>query len=209
MATIIATKLKQEINSFMGLTLSNIVFSAVAMAFGISVLVPNITTMVLAKSILFPQLLLVIIGFLAFALSIKWLVTSAEMFETATELKEDYAKNKALDEEARTSLVVKMMSYYRENKPTIKKMMLISRIAGVCFLISGVFTLTTIAINVATGVQSMDLLTQVSGAAVTFAIAAACFIIPHFFGKYTRIWDHRLQGTAKVETELKKQLGEA
>jgi hypothetical protein len=207
--TKIATKLKQEINSFLSLTLSNIVFSAVAMAFGISALVPNVTAMMTAGSVLFSQLFLVIIGFLAFIVSIKWLVTSAEMFETATELKEDYAKNKALDEEARTSLVVKMMSYYRENKPTIKKMMLISRIAGVCFLISGVFTLTTIAINIATGVQSMDLLTQVSGAAVTFAIAVACFIIPHFFGKYTQIWDHRLQEMAKVETELKKQLGEA
>ena len=207
MATKIATKLKQEINSFMGLTLSNIVFSAVAMAFGISTLVPNVTAMVTAKSVLLPQLLLVTIGFLAFAVSIKWLVSSVEMFETATELKEDYAKNKAVDDEARTGLVVKMMSYYRENKPTIKKMMFISRIAGVCFLISGAFTLTTIAINVVTGVQSLNLLTQVSGAAITLAIAVASFIIPHFFGKYSKVWDQRLQETVKVEKELKRQLG--
>jgi energy-coupling factor transporter transmembrane protein EcfT len=206
--TKIATKLKQEINSFMSLTLINIVFSAVAMAFGISALVPNVTSMMAAKSVLFPQLFLVIIGFLAFIVSIKWLVTSAEMFETATELKEDYAKNKAFDEEARTGLVVKMISYYRENKPTIKKMMFISRIAGVCFLISGAFTLTTVAINVARGVQSADLLAQVSGAAVAFAIAVASFIIPYFFGEYSKIWDHRLQKTVKVEKELKKQLGE-
>jgi len=208
MATKIATKLKQEINSFMGLTLSNIVFSAVAMAFGISTLVPNVTAMVTAKSMLLTQLFLVIIGFLVFAVSIKWLVSSAEMFETAAELKEDYAKNKAFDEEARTGLVVKMMSYYRENKPTIKKMMFISRIAGVCFLISGAFNLATIAIDVVTGVQSLNLLTQVSGAAITLAIAVASFIIPHFFGKYSKIWDQRLQETVKVEEELKKQLGE-
>jgi hypothetical protein len=164
--------------------------------------------MVTARGLLLPELFLVILGFLAFVVSIKWLVSSVEMFETATELKEDYAKNKASDEETRTSLVVKMMSYYRENKPTFKKMMLISRIAGVCFLISGAFTLTTIAINVATGVQSMDILIQVSGAAITFAIAAASFIIPHFFGKYSKIWDNRLEETIKVEKELKKQLGE-
>ena len=208
MATKIATKLKQEINSFMGLTLSNIVFSAVAMAFGISTLVPNVTAMVEAKSVLLTELFLVIIGFLAFAVSIKWLVSSVEMFETASELKEDYAKNKAFDEEARTGLVVKMLSYYRENKPTIKKMMFISRIAGVCFLISSAFTLATIAINVVAGVQSLNLLTQVSGVTITLAIAVASFIIPHFFGKYSKIWDQRLQETVKVEKELKKQLGE-
>ncbi len=208
METKIAAKLKQEINSFMGLTVSNIVFSALTMAFGISILVPNVTALVAARSVLLPELFLVILGFLAFAVAIKWLVSSVEMFETATELKEDYAKNKAFDEEARTGLVVKMVSYYRENKPTFKKMMLISRVAGVCFLISGVYTLTTIAINVATGVQSIDLLIQVSGAAVTFAVAFASFIIPYFFGKYSKIWDNRLEETLKVEKELKEQLGE-
>jgi len=123
-------------------------------------------------------------------------------------LKEDYAKSKALDEEAQTGLVIKIMAYYRENKPTIKKMMLVSRIAGVCFLISGGFTLTTAVINSVIGIQLMDLLTQVSGAAVSFAIAIASFVIPHFFGKYSKIWDHRLQETVKAEKMLKRQLGE-
>lgn len=208
MANKIATKLKQEINSFVGLTFSNIVFSALAMAFGISILVPNATAIVEAQSILFPHFVVVIIGFLAFAFSIKWLVSSVEMFETSIELKEDYTKNKTVDEEAQTGLVVKIMAYYRENKPTIKKMMLISRIAGACFLISGAFTLTTLVINAAVGIQLMELLTQVSGAAISFAIAAASFIIPHFFGKYSKIWDHRLQETAIAEKELKRQLGE-
>jgi len=204
----IEIKLKQEINSFMGLTLSNIVFSALAMAFGVTILVPNVTEMVGLQSLLFPQLVVVIIGFLAFVVSIKWLVSSVEMFEISTELKEDYAKSKALDEEAQTGLVIKIMAYYRENKPTIKKMMLVSRFAGVCFLISGGFTLTTAVINSVTGIQLMDLLTQVSGAAVSFAIAIASFVIPHFFGKYSKIWDHRLQETVKAEKMLKRQLGE-
>jgi cytochrome b subunit of formate dehydrogenase len=207
MSTKIAAKLKQEINSLMGLTLSNIVFSALAMAFGISILIPNLTSMVEIQSILFPQLVVVIIGFLAFAVSIKWLISSAEMFEISTELKDDYAKNKVSDEETQTCLVVKIMAYYRGNKPTIKTMMLVSRVAGVCFLISGIFTLTTLTVN-ATGIQLIDLLTQVSGAAISFAIAVASFAIPHFFGKYSKIWDHRLKETSKAEKELKKQLGE-
>jgi hypothetical protein len=209
MANTISTKLKQEINSFMGLTASNLVFSALAMGLGISIVVPNVTSMVATRSILLPELFLVIFGFLAFAVSIKWLISSVEMFETATELKEEYAKNKMLDEETRTGLVIKMMSYYRENKPTFKKMMLISRVAGVCFLISGAFTLTTIIINLANGIQSMNLLIQVSGAALTFAIAVTSFVVPHFFSKYSKTWDNRLEETTKVEKELKKQLGEA
>jgi len=208
MATKTSEKLKQEVNSFASLALINIVFNAIAMALGISIIVPNITSMVTTQSVLFPQIVFVAIGGLASVFSIKWLISSAEMFEVSDELKEDYAKNKTLDEEAQTGLIVKMLSYYRKNKPTIKKMMWVSRIAGVCFLIIGVFNLITTVINATTGVQLMDVGTQVLGAFINFAIASAGFIIPHFFGKYTLIWDKRIEKNAKAEVEFKRQLGE-
>jgi hypothetical protein len=208
MATKTSEKMKQEVNSFVGLTLINIVFSAVAMGLGISIIIPNITSMVTTQSVLFPQIILIVIGGLASVYSIKWLISSVEMFEVSTELKEDYTKNKTLDEEAQTGLIVKMMAYYRENKPTIKKMMWVSRIAGFCFLISGAFAIITAVINAITGVQLMDVWTQVLGAFINFAITAAGFIIPHFFGKYTKIWDKRIEKNAKVEIEFRRQLGE-
>jgi hypothetical protein len=208
MATKTSEKLKQEVNSFASLALINIVFSAVAMGLGISIIVPSITSIVSTQSVLFSQIVLVVIGGLAFVFSIKWLISSVEMFEVSTELKEDYAKNKTLDEEAQTGLIVKMMAYYRENKPTIKKMMWVSLIAGFCFLISGAFNLITAVINATTGVQLMDVGTQVLGAFISLAIAAAGFIIPHFFGKYTKIWDKRIEKNAKAEMEFRRQLGE-
>jgi hypothetical protein len=208
MANEISEKLKQEVNSFVGLVLINIVFSAVAMGLGISIIIPNITSMVTTQSALFPQIILIVIGGLASVFSIKWLISSAEMFEVSVELKEDYAKNKTLDEEAQTGLIVKIMAYYRENKSTIKKMMWVSRIAGFCFLISGAFTIITAVINVITGVQLIDLWMQVLGAFINFAITTAGFIIPHFFGKYTKIWDKRIEKNAKAEVEFRRQLGE-
>jgi len=208
MATKTSEKLKQEVNSFMSLALINIVFSAVAMGLGISIIIPNITSMVTTQSVLFPQIVLVVIGFLASVFSIKWLISSAEMFEVSDELKEDYAKNKTLDEEAQTGLIVKMLSYYRKNKPTIKIMMSVSRIAGVCFLISGAFTIITVVINLSAGVQLMDVGTQILGAFINFAIAIAGFTAPHFFGKYTQIWDKRIEKNAKAEAEFRRQLGE-
>ena len=208
MATKISEKLKQEVNSFVGLALINIAFSAVAMGLGISTIISKITSMVTTQSVLFPQIVLIVIGVLASVFSIKWLISSAEMFEVSDELKEDYTKNKTLDEEAQTGLIVKIMAYYRENKSTIKKMMWVSRIAGFCFLISGAYTIITAIINVITGVQLMDVWTQVLGAFINSAITAAGFIIPHFFGKYTKIWDKRIEKNAKAEVEFRRQLGE-
>jgi hypothetical protein len=208
MATKTSEKLKQEVNSFVGLVLVNIVFSAVAMGLGISTVISNINSIVTAQSVLFSQIVLIVIGFLASVFSIKWLISSAEMFEVSDELKEGYKKTTTLDEEAQTGLIVKMMAYYRENKSTIKKMMWVSQIAGFCFLISGAFTIITVVINASTGVQLMDVWTQVMGAFINFAIAIAGFIIPHFFGKYTKIWDKRIEKNAKAEAEFRRQLGE-
>lgn len=173
MANKTSEKLKQEVNSFAGLALINIIFSAVAMGLGISTIISNITSIVATQSVLLSQIVLVVIGVLASVFSIKWLISSAEMFEVSDELKENYTKNKALDEEVQTGLIVKMMSYYRENKSTIKKMMWVSRIAGFFFLISGAFTIITVVINASTGVQLMDVGTQVLGAFINFAIAVA------------------------------------
>jgi hypothetical protein len=158
--------------------------------------------------VLFSQIALIGIGVLASVFSIKWLISSAEMFEVSDELKEGYKKTTTLDEEAQTGLIVKMMAYYRENKSTIKKMMWMSQIAGFCFLISGAFTIITMTINASTGVQLMDAWKQVLGALINFAIAIAGFIIPHFFGKYTKIWDKRIEKNAKAEMEFRRQLGE-
>jgi hypothetical protein len=208
MATKTSEKLKQEVYSFVGLALVNIVFSAVAMGLGISTIISNITSIVTTQNVLFSQIALIGIGVLASVFSIKWLISSAEMFEVSDELKEGYKKTTTLDEEAQTGLIVKMMAYYRENKSTIKKMMWMSQIAGFCFLISGAFTIITMTINASTGVQLMDAWKQVLGALINFAIAIAGFIIPHFFGKYTKIWDKRIEKNAKAEIEFKRQLGE-
>jgi hypothetical protein len=56
MATKTSEKLKQEVNSFAGLALINIVFSAVAMGLAISTIISNITSIVTTQSALFSQI---------------------------------------------------------------------------------------------------------------------------------------------------------
>jgi hypothetical protein len=152
---------------------------------------------------------LILIGVLASVFSIKWLISSAEMFEVSDELKEDYTKNKTLDEETQTGFIVKMMAYYRENKPTIKKMRWVSRIAGFCFLISGAFTIITVVINASTGVQLIDVWMQVLGAFINFAISAVGFIIPHFLASTPRFGIKELKRTQKLRLNSEGNWGKS
>jgi hypothetical protein len=131
----------------------NIIFGGLAMAFGVSITVQSIFPMIDAQSILFPQIVYVVLGFSAAAVSIRWLVSNVEVLDGTDELRVEYSKRKqGLNEEGLASLIIKMMSYYRENKSTIKTMVLISRIAGGCFVVSGTFSLATALASVVAGV---------------------------------------------------------
>ena len=198
MTTNTSQKLRREANSLLGLSIINILSSAMILAFGASALFPNLITMFNARSILLPELAWTILGGLAFAISIRWLVATAEVLEIHEQLKEG-SENKSQDENTLTAAIVGAMASYREKRGTIKLMMTISRIAGVCFLIAGIYTIVTAAI-------AGDLLLIV-GVIPNFAIAAAAFIIPHFFSKYQQVWDSRIKETEKAEALLQKQLG--
>ena len=200
-------KFHRELKSLHALAIMNIVFGGLAMSLAISIGFQNIFTLVKAQNLPLPQLALVTLGFLASAISLRWLISSAEILDSATDMKDDCEKKKAgLDDEGLTGLIVNMMSYYRENKPTIKTMMLISRIAGVCFLTSGALNLATAVTNIITGAPQWDALIQALGVIINFAVATASLTIPHYFGKYSVTWDYRLQESVKAEEELGKQL---
>jgi hypothetical protein len=209
MMTETVAKFQRELNSLQGLSIMNIVFGGLAMSLAISIVVQNVFVLVQTRSLLLSELVLVVLGFVVAAISIRWLVSSAELLEGATDMKDEYAKKKVgLDEEGLTGMIVKMMAQYRENKPTIKAMMLVSRIAGVCFLISGVFSVATAVNSVTGGVPAWELLLQFLGSGFNCAMAAAGLAIPHFFGKYSMVWDYRLEESARAENELRRQLGE-
>ena len=200
MTTNTTQKLQREANSLLGLSIINLVSSAMVLAFGSSALIPNIITMFNARSILLPELAWAILGGLAFAIGIRWLVATAEVLEIHEQLKEG-SKNKTHDEDALTGVIVDAMASYREKRGTIKLMMTISRIAGVCFLIVGIYTVVNTAI---TGGANLWL---IAGAIPNFAIAIAAFIIPHYFSKYQQVWDSRLKESEKAEALLEQKLG--
>jgi hypothetical protein len=199
MTTNTAQKLRRESNSLLGLSIINIVCSAMVLAFGSSALFPNIITMFNAQNILLSELAWAILGGIAFAIGIRWLVATAEVLEIHEQLKEG-SKN-TQDEDTLTGVIVDVMASYREKRSTIKLMMTISRIAGVCFVISGIYTVITSAIAGGANLWLM------AGAIPNFGIAAAAIIIPHFFSKYQQVWDCRLKETEKAEKLLEQHLG--
>lgn len=194
-----AQKLRREANSLLGLSIINMVSSAMVLAFGAAALFPNLIAMANAQTVLLPELAWSVLGLLAFIVGLRWLIATAEVLEIHEQLKE--GSEKAQDEDALTGVIVSAMGSYREKRGTIKAMLLISRIAGVCFLIAGIYSMANAAI-------AGDLW-LIAGVIPNLAIAAAAFIIPNYFSKYQQIWDGRVKETEKAEKLLAQQLGAA
>lgn len=197
MTTNTAQKLRREANSLLGLSVINILSSAMVLAFASATLFPNIIAMATTRSVMLPELVWAILGGAAFVIAIRWLVTTAEVLEIHEQLKEG-SENKT--EDALTEAIVGAMASFREKRGTIKLMLVISRIAGICFLITGIYTVLNV---VFAGADPL----LMAGAIPNFAVAAAAFILPHFFSKYLQVWESRLKQTEKAEALLEKQLG--
>jgi hypothetical protein len=116
MTTDTAQKLQHELNSLQGLSIINIVCSSLALSFGVYFLIPNLISIVTTKSVQLNQAGLVILGALAFVVAIRRLVSSAQIIDVTSKLTSlsKHRKNKTLDDDALTGLIVKMVVAYRK-----------------------------------------------------------------------------------------------
>jgi hypothetical protein len=202
-------KFQRELGSLYALAIINIVFGGLAMALGVSTSIQNIFTLIASKEIISPQIPLTIISFIAFGVSLRWLISSAEILNEAADIKEDYEeKRENVTDEVLTGLIIQMTSHYRQNKTTIRKLQVVSAVGGLYFLISGTLTLANTLPSLMVEASLWITAFKVFGIALNFGIGIAGLLITYFFGKYSSTWDYRLQKSVHAEKTLEKQLEE-
>jgi hypothetical protein len=203
-------KLQHELTSLQGLTIVNLMCSALALAFGTYFLMPKLV--LAATTLTVPsvdQLGLMVLGGLAFAVAFRWLFSTIALLEPAFDLGstlKERRKEGTLDDEALTGLIVALTAAYRENKPTLKLMVTISKIACVAFALMASWQLISL---VFVGEVGMQLWLSLISAAVCYGVASASYLIFRSVEKYSLVWEQRLTQTAKAEVQLQNLLGEA
>jgi len=198
-------RFSREMMSLYALIVINIVGAGLAMSYGVATGVNNIFPMIADLRIQPLQAVLTGLGLLGFGFAISWLVSSAKVFSDLDDLRDEFKKRRGkTDDEEMAQLIVQNMAFYRDNRPTIDRLMLGSRAAGIFFLLSaavGVFNLLT---NTPAG--PLGLLTAVIGALICVAIGAVGLYCPFFFERYTRTWEQRLDDSVEAEKKLNRIL---
>jgi hypothetical protein len=193
-------KIKKEMKHFMALTVMSIAYGGIAMAFAISSITTNAFALTTTISNIFLNISLIAISLIVAALALYYIISTAEILSKFDEIQEGEAREKSGTREKLTERIVKLMDLYRDEKPQIKRMILISKIAGVCFLANALIQTATLIFNLTIG--TAEVVPAVGGIIVSIVMSAVGFFLPSSFRKYAVCWDERLDRSIEVEKKI-------
>lgn len=200
---------RSEITNFHLVSLANIVFAALAIAFGIAYLIGAITGVSAEPQIPFFRFLAGAAAMACFGLGLGWLLATVRIFGDIGEIREILCDpGETLSDERITCLIVRMLAHYRDNRETIRRMILVSTAGGCVFFV----------LSIATGIRALSM--TATGGSVTFgglallpailltlAIALVSLISSYYFSRFATLWDHRLHEIEDSECTFRQELG--
>ena len=141
-------------------------------------------------------------------LGFMWVLTSARILKGITGVRREYRKQREpVPGEILTGWIVRLMAHYRENKKTIRWMILICSLGGGTYLVLGI-------LNIIQGMNPMEGALDIwmrmlpfAASAINLTIGIASLLSGYYFSKFSKTWDRRLEEVERSEDTLKKTLG--
>jgi hypothetical protein len=201
------TKCKNELRSFFGLTLVNLVIAALIMALGIGLGVTQLLALVELGTIQLLPLLLISAGFIAAIAGVYWLIKTAEILDGVEDISSSCEQISQHDNQDQvTGVLVQMIAHYRKNQPIIDKMNILGRIGGVLFLAVGSLSLVYAVNTLLTSGIVIEGISQLAGSIMAFGVGIGSLLITKYFKRYSGVWVARLQEEHSIQESLKKKL---
>ncbi len=195
-------KIKKEMKHFMALNVMSIAFGGIAMALAISSLTVNALSLLQkADSIHLLNVFSNIgISLVVGVLALWFIISTAEVLSKFEEIQEENNGEKNHAGEKLTTRIIRLMGLYREERPQIKRMILVSKIAGICFLANAFIQTVLLAFNASSG--SVALAPAIGGILMSLVMGIVGFFLPFSFRKYSVCWDQRLLKSGDVEAKI-------
>lgn len=203
----IIKQINKEILIFIGLSVVNIIFAAIALAMGVVLIVNNLFYLIESGQYIDLTLGYIIAGAGLTLIGFWWILHSVSLMDFNTEIQFDFSKKKVdLTDEKITSIIVKMISYYRENSKNIKRMILISRAGGIFFIINGLLSTIDFILKLDSTFLITNNLMQIAGIILVFSWGILSFFIPRFISKFANFWEYRIKKSNEAEELIRKIL---
>jgi len=203
------THFRSELNSFFILVFLNLVFGALAVAFGVQVIVTSVLGLTGGQSVSVLRIVAGSISMISFGLGIAWIISSAEILESIEEIRTELKGwMGSVSDETLTSGIVRMMAHYRENRRTIRTMILVCTLGGFCFLALGIInSVEFFSLSLSSVSFTLNNYLLIPSALLTLGVALVSLLSSYYFLKFSRVWDLRVRETERSEDELTRSLG--
>ena len=204
-------RFRSEIRHFYVVTIANVAFAAVVMALGISVLVGEAVSMYetfsTALYVIYSPVVL-FVALVATLMGLRWILTSIRIFEGTEAIKDDLdEKGSEVSDEALTRLIVSMLSHYRDNRATIRTMILVCTLGGVSSFVLGVLgSLEHLSVSTYGIVFTLNNYLVIPFMLLTLGVALVSLASSYYFSRFARVWDERLDEIEESEALLKETL---
>jgi len=206
---------KTEIRHFFLISLLNLVFAAIAIAIGVQYMVTAILAQALDPFIpgfsVIPGLRVFTgaVALICFGLGISWILTTVRIFEGIVTIKDDLDKHgDTIEAERLTCLIVRMLAHYRDNRRTIRTMIPVCTLGGLCFFVLGIAnSLKVLTLSSDGFAFTLDNLLLIPAMLLTLSISLASLLSSYYFSKFARVWERRIREIGESEGALKQKLG--
>lgn len=201
------TNIKKEMKHFMALTVMSIAFGGIAMALAISSITVNGLALKTDDS---TQVLNTIsniaVSFVVAGLGLWFLISTAEVMSRFDEIQEEKNEELKSSHEMLTTRIIQLIGLYREKKPQIKRMILVSKIAGICFFANALLQSVNLTLTYTTDILALS--SAVGGILVSVVMGAIGFMLPSSFKKHAVCWDERILKSTEAEKKIASFLEE-
>ena len=201
------TRYRRELNSFFAVTLLNVVIAAQAVGLALAYVVASVlgTTGVPTPAL---RALAGALALVCFGLGLAWLCSSARVLRGVAHVRRPFRRRAGpVSDEILTAGIVGMISHYRENRATIRTMILVCTVGGFLFLVQGVVSTVKVpSLNLPGGSVVVNMVALLPSALLTVGIGLVSLLSSYYFSRFSRVWDLRLEETARAEERLKSAM---
>ncbi len=202
-------RFKSELNSFFGLILANLVFGAMAMAFGLQFIVGSVLGQTGLPASPEIRILAGVLALVTFGLGLAWIQSGARIMKGIRGLMREFRhRSDPIPEEILTCGIIGMISVYREHRTTVRRMIIVCTLGGWCFFILGIVNATEfLSLSPSSGTVTLNVFLLIPAALLTLGIGVVSVLSSYYFSTFAKAWDLRLAETARSEDLLEKTIG--
>lgn len=198
------SRFSRELAHFFIISILNVVFGALAMAFGIQYIVMSVLGLTGGDPFSLKQIVTAGLSMIAFGLGLSWIISSVEILDGIDDIRKSLNESTIpTRDEITTCGIVRMIAHYRGHRKTIRTMILVCTIGGFCFLALGIISsIELFSFSLSSGTITLNSLHLIPSAILALGIGLISLVSSFYFSKFSKVWDIREVEISRAEQEL-------